>query len=69
MANMSEEELARGVICSSAGNHAQGVALGASRLGASAVICMPTTTPDIKVGAVKRLGGQVRTRLTHSLQL
>lgn len=59
MAHLSEEELARGVICSSAGNHAQGVALGASRLGASSVICMPTTTPDIKVAAVRRLGGQV----------
>lgn len=59
MASLTEEELARGVICSSAGNHAQGVALGASRLGTSSVICMPTTTPDIKVSSVRRLGGQV----------
>jgi threonine dehydratase len=51
--------LDRGVICSSAGNHAQGVALAASRLGARAVIVMPVTTPSIKVNAVKALGGEV----------
>lgn len=59
MAQLSPEQLERGVICSSAGNHAQGVALSASRLGCSAVICMPTTTPDIKVAAVRGLGGTV----------
>ena len=52
-------QLARGVICSSAGNHAQGVALAARRLGCSAVIVMPVTTPDIKVTAVRALGGEV----------
>src|SRR5690606_3508179 len=51
--------LERGVICSSAGNHAQGVALSARRLGTRAVIVMPVTTPSIKVDAVKALGGEV----------
>lgn len=50
MANLSREQLARGVICSSAGNHAQGVALAARRLKCDAVIAMPVTTPEIKVG-------------------
>jgi threonine dehydratase len=59
MTQLSPEELARGVICSSAGNHAQGVALSAARLGCSAVICMPLATPDIKVAAVRALGGTV----------
>lgn len=59
MAQLSPEQLARGVICSSAGNHAQGVALAAAKLGCSAVICMPTTTPEIKVAAVRALGGTV----------
>lgn len=59
MAQLSAEQLARGVICSSAGNHAQGVALAASKLGCSAVICMPVTTPAIKVAAVQALGGTV----------
>jgi threonine dehydratase len=49
MANLPKEKLAQGVICSSAGNHAQGVALAAKRLGTSAVICMPINTPEIKV--------------------
>jgi threonine dehydratase len=48
-----------GVICSSAGNHAQGVALAAKRRGARAVIVMPVTTPAIKIDAVKALGGEV----------
>ena len=51
--------LDRGVICSSAGNHAQGVALAASRKGARAVIVMPVTTASIKVEAVKGRGGEV----------
>lgn len=51
--------LERGVIASSAGNHAQGVALAASRLGILAIIVMPRTTPSIKVAAVRKLGGQV----------
>jgi len=53
MVHLSAEELARGVICASAGNHAQGVALSAHKLGARAVIVMPTTTPQVKVDAVR----------------
>jgi len=59
IASLTQEELARGVICSSAGNHAQGVALAASKRGGRALICMPTTTPEIKISAVRRLGGEV----------
>jgi threonine dehydratase len=51
--------LEQGVIASSAGNHAQGVALAANRLGILAIIVMPTTTPSIKVSAVRKLGAQV----------
>ncbi|MDP2795628.1 MAG: threonine ammonia-lyase, biosynthetic [Sulfurisoma sp.] len=47
----------RGVICASAGNHAQGVALSARKLGCRAVIVMPTTTPPIKIDAVRKHGG------------
>ena len=53
------EQLKRGVICASAGNHAQGVALSAAKVGCRAVIVMPTTTPQIKVQAVKNRGGEV----------
>jgi len=60
MAKLGAEELARGVVAASAGNHAQGVALAAGRLGCRAVIVMPVTTPAIKVEAVRRLGGEVR---------
>ncbi|MET3927291.1 threonine dehydratase [Devosia sp. 2618] len=59
IAHLTQQERERGVICASAGNHAQGVALSATRLGIRAVIVMPTTTPAIKVGAVRRLGGEV----------
>ena len=59
MAHLSPEALARGVICASAGNHAQGVAMSARKLGTRAVIVMPTTTPQVKVDAVKALGGEV----------
>jgi len=58
MANLSPSELKRGVIAASAGNHAQGVALSAKRLGCRAVIVMPTTTPQLKVDAVRALGGE-----------
>ncbi len=47
------------MICASAGNHAQGVALGAKKLGCRAVIVMPTTTPQVKIDAVAALGGEV----------
>lgn len=59
IAELSSEECQRGVVCASAGNHAQGVAMSASARGISAVIVMPETTPDIKVDAVRRLGGTV----------
>jgi threonine dehydratase len=59
LASMRAEDLARGVICSSAGNHAQGVALAARRRGIRAVIVMPVTTPSIKVDAVREMGGEV----------
>ncbi|KFK38389.1 hypothetical protein AALP_AA3G107100 [Arabis alpina] len=59
MAKLPKEQLAKGVICSSAGNHAQGVALSATELGCTAVIAMPATTPEIKVQSVKNLGATV----------
>jgi len=59
MVRLAPEALARGVICASAGNHAQGVALAAKRLGCRAVIVMPVTTPRLKVDAVQALGGEV----------
>lgn len=59
MAHVTPEALAAGVICASAGNHAQGVALSAKRLGCRAVVVMPVTTPKLKVDAVAALGGEV----------
>jgi len=59
IATLSSQVASRGVICASAGNHAQGVALAASRRGIPSVIVMPVTTPQIKVSAVRDLGGEV----------
>ncbi|MGI4779060.1 MAG: threonine ammonia-lyase, biosynthetic [Janthinobacterium lividum] len=59
MVHLTPGQLAAGVICASAGNHAQGVALGARKLGVRAVIVMPVTTPQLKVDAVRALGGEV----------
>ena len=59
MAHLTPEQLRQGVICASAGNHAQGVALSAHKLGCRAVIVMPVTTPAVKIEAVKALGGEV----------
>lgn len=59
MSALSEEERRCGVITASAGNHAQGVALSAQRLGVRALVLMPKTTPEIKVSAVRRLGAEV----------
>ena len=56
MANLPAAALKRGVICASAGNHAQGVAYAAQKLGCRAVIVMPATTPRIKVDAVAARG-------------
>jgi threonine dehydratase len=59
MSQLPRATLRRGVIAASAGNHAQGVALSAERLGCRAVIVMPVTTPRIKVDAVRARGAQV----------
>jgi threonine dehydratase len=59
MAGLDPQVLARGVVAASAGNHAQGVALAAQRLGTRAVIVMPVTTPKIKIDAVRNLGADV----------
>src|SRR5438552_6824623 len=58
LAQLSVEERARGIVAASAGNHAQGVALNAQRLGIAATIVMPETTPLIKVQATKRFGAK-----------
>jgi len=59
ISGLSEDVLRNGVICSSAGNHAQGVALAARERGCRAVIVMPVTTPSIKIDAVRALGGEI----------
>ncbi len=59
MVNLSADERDRGVIASSAGNHAQGVALAANKLGCDAVIVMPTSAPSMKVDAVRTRGAEV----------
>ncbi len=76
MSQLSPTALKAGVICASAGNHAQGVALSARRLGCRAVIVMPVTTPRLKIDAVQALGGEVVLQgdsysdaYTHALEL
>ncbi|TCM68344.1 threonine dehydratase [Acinetobacter calcoaceticus] len=59
ISQLSKSQLERGVITASAGNHAQGVALSGQKLGIRAIIVMPKTTPEIKIQAVRRLGGEV----------
>ncbi|WP_082858324.1 threonine ammonia-lyase, biosynthetic [Planctomyces sp. SH-PL62] len=59
MALLSPEQRGRGVVCASAGNHAQGVALSARKLACRATIVMPVTTPSLKIDAVRALGGEV----------
>ncbi len=73
---LSPQVRARGIVTASAGNHAQGVALAAGKLGLTAIVVMPRTTPSIKVDAVRRLGGEVVLHgdafdeaLTHARQL
>ncbi|MER2534897.1 MAG: threonine ammonia-lyase, biosynthetic [Rhizobiaceae bacterium] len=56
---LTDAERGKGVICASAGNHAQGLAYSATRMGVRSIIVMPATTPSIKVEAVRRLGGEV----------
>jgi threonine dehydratase len=60
LAHLSEQQCLHGVIAASAGNHAQGLALAAKKLGIKATIVMPITTPDIKVDNVRRFGAEVR---------
>jgi threonine dehydratase len=76
MANLPPAQLKKGVICASAGNHAQGVALSAHKMGVRSVIVMPVTTPQMKVDAVRALGGEVvlhgesySDAYTHAVQL
>ena len=59
MAHLSAAQLQKGVICASAGNHAQGVAMSAKKLGTRAVVVMPTTTPQLKVEAVRSWDAEV----------
>ena len=59
ISQLTDEERKKGVITASAGNHAQGVAFAAQRLGVKAVICMPATTPILKVEGTKALGAEV----------
>ena len=59
ISQLSEEERAKGVIACSAGNHAQGVALAATRMGIKSVVCMPDGAPIMKVESTKRLGAEV----------
>ena len=59
ISSLSDDEKQKGVITASAGNHAQGVALSAKTLGINAIIVMPKTTPEIKVNAVRHLGGEI----------
>jgi len=59
MSHLTTEECSQGVVAASAGNHAQGVALSAKKMGISSLIVMPKTTPPIKVEAVKNLGAEI----------
>ena len=65
MAQLDANERARGVVAASAGNHAQGVALAAARLKIHAAIVMPVTAPQVKVDAVRRLGGTYAEVVLH----
>jgi threonine dehydratase len=65
IASLSPEQMKKGVVTCSAGNHAQGVALSSAKLGIQATIVMPEATPEIKVNAVKRFGGKTVNVLLH----
>ncbi len=67
IAQLSEEQLNAGVVTASAGNHAQGVAFSANRRSVHATIVMPETTPDIKIDAVKRFGGDFVNVVLHGM--
>ena len=66
--SLTDEERARGLVCASSGNHAQGVACAAQRLGTRAVIVMPTNANPVKLAGVKSFGGQVELTGTLSSQ-
>ena len=66
--SLTPEELAKGLVCASSGNHAQGVACAAQRLGTKSVIVMPTTAPAVKVDGVKSFGGEIELVGTLSSQ-
>ena len=66
--SLTAEELGRGLVCASSGNHAQGVACAAKRLGARAVIVMPTDANPVKLAGVKAFGGQLELVGTLSSQ-
>ena len=66
--SLTPEELAKGLVCASSGNHAQGVACAAKRLGTSAVIVMPTTAPAVKIDGVNSFGGEIELVGTLSSQ-
>ena len=57
--SLSEEELARGIVCASSGNHGRGIAYAAKTLGTKATVVMPYTAPKVKVEAIKALGAEV----------
>ena len=59
MTQLSDEEKAKGIVACSAGNHAQGVALAANRMGIRAVVCMPDSAPIMKIESTKALGAEV----------
>ena len=59
ISSLNPKQIAKGIIAASAGNHAQGVALSASKLNINALIVMPTTTPSIKIDSVKKFGVEV----------
>ena len=59
IAHLTDEERAHGVICASAGNHAQGVAMSAQKFGVRAVIVMPEATPLLKISGTKALGAEI----------
>ena len=66
--SLTPEELAKGLVCASSGNHAQGVACAAQRLGTRSVIVMPTTAPAVKIDGVKSFGGEIELVGTLSSQ-
>lgn len=65
ISHLNSEQKEKGVVTCSAGNHAQGVALSAARLGIRATIVMPEATPSIKINAVRRFGGNTTTVVLH----